>query len=115
MIRMITIAAVFGLLVGLNSCMDPEPGEISIIATKNGRPQTCTILVYNSNGVQINLLAANMKGLVYIKKLVPGIYSLKFRDNKNKMYPAEHTVSVVAGQTFVLRVKLNEGPVTDTP
>lgn len=115
MIRKITIAAVLGLLVGMIGCTDPEPGEISIIAKKNGRQQSCTILVYNSKNVQINMVAADMKGLVYIKKLVPGIYHLKFQDNKNQMYPAEKTVSVGARDTIVVRVELTEGPSEASP
>lgn len=115
MIRMITLAAVLGLMVSLTGCMDPEPGEISIIATKNGSPQGCSVLLFNSKGIQINHVAANNRGLVKITLLPPGTYSLKFQDNNDKKYPAERTVVVGGGESVIVRVELTEGPATDTP
>ena len=111
MIRMIYLFVVLGILLGLTGCSDPAPGEISVIARKNGQTQSCAILLYNESGIQLNLVPTDINGLVYIKKLAPGTYTLKFQDVSSKtMYPAVKTVTVTSNDTNVCRVELNEAP-----
>ncbi len=114
MIRMIYLFAVLGILLGLTGCSDPAPGEISVISKKNGQQRSCAVLLYNEKGIQLNLVPTDMNGLVYIKKLAPGTYTLKFQDVASKtMYPAVKTATVTSGDTFVCRVELNEAPATE--
>lgn len=110
MIRKICLLTALGLLFMLSGCEDPAPGEISVIAMKNGKQQSCAVILMNDKGVQLNLVPTDMKGLVYIKKLQPGTYTLKFQDHDKNLYPAVKTVLVRSGDTNVCRVNLNEAP-----
>ena len=109
--KLLALIGMLILAVTLSGCFDPEPGEISVIAKKNGKTQSCSVFVYNSKDVQINQVPTDLKGLVYIKDVVPGRYKLKFYDGVNdSMYPAVVEVDVDAGESEIVRVELTEGP-----
>ena len=99
-----------GVLIALASCMDAEPGEISVRALLNGEKQGCTVLVFNSGGKQTMELPTDNQGLVYIKQLPPGTYTLKFKSNSNEMFPAEKAVRLTAGSSEIVDVELSEAP-----
>jgi hypothetical protein len=108
---MISIAALFCAIALLaSSCIDPEPGEISIRATKEGRQQGCVVQLYNSKGKQIREEFTDQKGLLYLKDLPPSNYTVKFLDNEGNPYPAEKQVNVTAGDSQIIDVELTEAP-----
>jgi hypothetical protein len=106
---LISLAAACVLL--LQSCIDAEPGEISVIATLDGQPKTCIVKVFNSNHKQIQEANTDNIGLVYIKQLAPGTYYLEFASTLGEPYPAKAEVEVRAGDSVQAKVELNEVPV----
>lgn len=105
---LLAIVLALGLMAGLSSCFDPEPGEISVIATKSGQRQGCGVQLFNSKGVQIDQAPTDMNGLVYLKGIVPGKYTLKFIGNDGHQYPAVINVTVDAGEQETVRVDLDQ-------
>jgi len=103
-------AAMVWLVVLASGCFDPEPGEISVRAVKNGRQQVCAVQVFNAKGNQIQERHTDFNGLVYVKQLTPGEYTLKFVDNRGNYYPAVKTVNVREGDSVILDVELTEAP-----
>lgn len=99
-----------GVMIMLASCMDPEPGEISVRATENGEKQGCTVMVFSAAGKQTMELPTDNQGLLFIKQLPPGTYTLKFKSNSSEMYPAEKAVRVVSGGSEIVDVELTEVP-----
>ena len=97
------------------SCFDPEPGEVSVRSTKNGRPQGCVVGVFNAKGNQISENATDTMGIGYIKDVAPGNYTLKFFDTKRKPYNIEMEVSVRPGESVVLDVELTESNMPADP
>lgn len=113
MSRALTIIALMAfLVVGLLSCFDPEPSEISIIATLNGKRQGCTVQVFNSAGKQIQQESTDWNGIGYIKQVAPGSYTLKFIDNQGNPYPAVKTITLKPGDSAPVQVELSEEPDT---
>jgi hypothetical protein len=88
------------------SCMDPEPGEISVRCFKDGQPQGCVVQLFNADGKQIQEMDTDWNGLRYFKDLMPGTYSVKFIDQQGVNYPATKSVKLVAGASEVLTVEL---------
>jgi len=93
------------------SCFDPEPSEISIIASLNGKRQGCTVQVFNSQGKQIQAESTDWHGIGYIKQLAPGTYTLKFVDNQGNEYPAVKVITLRPGDSAPVEVELSERPV----
>jgi hypothetical protein len=111
MSRTITaVVLVIFVAVGLLSCFDPEPSEISIIATLNGERQGCAVQVFNAQGKQIQEESTDWHGIGYVKQLAPGTYTLKFIDNHRNQYPAEVTVTLKPGESKPVQVELSQGP-----
>jgi hypothetical protein len=109
--RILTAIALAAFVaVGLLSCFDPEPSEISIIAMLNGERQGCTVQVFNSAGKQIQQESTDWHGIGYIKQLAPGTYTLKFIDNQGNQYPAEKIVTLRPGESSPVEVELSEEP-----
>jgi hypothetical protein len=108
--RTIFVTLLLCAMLALASCIDPEPGEISIKATKDGRSQSCSIMILNDKGVQIDEANTDEFGVGYLKDLKPGTYTLKFKDGSGNMYPAEKTVELHAGDSTPVQVELNEAP-----
>lgn len=100
------------LAVSLTGCFDPEPCEISVIATKNGEPQGVTVQVFNSKGKQIQEVSTDWNGVGYIKQLQPGTYTLKFLDKQGGYHPAEKIVTVDPGESLPVPIELTEAPAT---
>jgi len=98
---------------GLLGCFDPEPSEISIIATLNGERQGCTVQVFNSQGKQIQEESTDWHGIGYVKQLAPGTYTLKFIDNQRNPYPAVKTINLRPGEAKPGQVELSEGAETE--
>jgi hypothetical protein len=96
--------------VSLTGCFDPEPSEISIIATMNGERQGVTVQVFNSKGLQIQEVSTDWGGIGYISQLAPGTYTLKFVDKQGGYYPAERTVHLSPGESVPCEVELSEAP-----
>lgn len=100
------------VVLGLTSCFDPPPGEVSLVSVKNGKPAVCAVQVFNEQGNQIQQASSNFDGVVYISNLKPGTYTLKFMDNQKNMYPAVRVINVRADDSVVLGdVELTEQPV----
>lgn len=107
------IVLLVGVMLALASCMDPEPGEISVRATLNGQRHSCVVKVFNKGGKQIDEKPTDNDGLLFLKQLVPGVYVLKFSDtnaDSPTMYPAEKMVKVVSGGSEIVDVELTEQP-----
>lgn len=112
--RLTTAIALVALMAaGVLGCFDPEPSEISIIATLNGERQGCTVQVFNSAGKQIQEESTDWHGIGYIKQLAPGTYTLKFIDNQRNLYPAQKVVSLKPGASMPVQVELSEGPASE--
>ena len=110
---MIVMVAVL-VTLGMTGCFDPQPGEISLISVKSGKPVVCGVQVFNAAGKQIQQESSDFNGVVYITKLKPGTYTLKFVDSKKNMYPAVKTCKVRAGDSVVLgEVDVTEAPAED--
>ncbi len=92
----------------LSGCFDQPTGEISIIATRNGERTGCGVMMFNSKGVQVDQVTTDMQGLVYIKNVKAGSYTLKFVDHQGNLYPAVINVSVDPGEQETVRVDLNK-------
>jgi hypothetical protein len=108
--RMIALMTLLALSMALCGCIDPTPGEISVRAMLNGRQQGCVVQLFNSKGKQIQEVFTDQKGLVYIKDLPPGNYSLKFLDNEGNPYPAMKDIAVSEGDSVIVDVELSETP-----
>ena len=117
MARIISFISIAALLIyvvfAATSCIDPEPGEISIRATKEGRQQGCVVQLYNAAGKQIREEFTDQKGLLYLKDLAPGNYTLKFMDNSGNMYPNEKPVNVSPGDSVIVDVEVTEPPAVE--
>jgi hypothetical protein len=113
--RIITALALAAFVaVGLLGCFDPEPSEISIIATLNGQRQGCTVQVFNEAGKQIQQESTDWGGIGYVKQLKPGKYTLKFIDNHGNSYPAVKVVTLRPGDSQPVEVELSEEPAGTT-
>ncbi len=99
-----------GVLIMLASCMDQEPGEISIRAVQNGEKQGCTVMIFTESGKQIDEKPTDNQGLVFVKNLPPAVYKLKFKSNNGEMFPAEKSVRVISGGSEIVDVELTEAP-----
>lgn len=105
---LVVIVLAFGVMALLGSCFDPEPGEISVIATKDGRRIGCGVQLFNAKDVQVDQAPTDMEGLVYLKNVVPGKYTLRFVDRDGTRYPAVITVTVSPGEQETVRVDLDK-------
>ncbi|MCC7479850.1 T9SS type A sorting domain-containing protein [bacterium] len=112
MLRLLACLAL-GLL--LSGCLDLPPGEISVRTLRKGRRQGCTVQVFNEAGKQIAEQPTDNVGLLFLKNLRPGQYTLKFKDNQGKMLPAEKTVRVVSDGSEIVDVELTEKPPPPPP
>lgn len=96
----IALVAIVALLVV--SCLGQENGEISFNAVRQGQPTGCTAELFNSKGVKLQEVSSDPGGVGYIKDLVPGTYTLKFKDNQGNYYAAVRTVTLDAGESMPL-------------
>jgi hypothetical protein len=108
--RAIFATLLFLGLLAMTSCIEGEPGEVSVNCTRDGRSQSCVVMVFNESGKQIDEKATDEFGIQYIKNLKPGTYTFKFKDGSGTMYPAEKVVTVGAGDSTPIKVELNEAP-----
>ena len=105
---LLVIVLAAGMAALLSSCFDPAPGEVSIIATQGGERTGCVVQLFNSKGVQVDQAATDMEGLVYLKNVVPGKYTLKFADRDAELYPAVIEITVEPGEQETVRVDLDQ-------
>ncbi len=103
------------LLLMLSGCLDLPNGEISVRTMKKGRRQGCTVQVFNEAGKQIAEQPTDNVGLLFLKNMRPGMYTLKFKDNQGKMLPAEKSVRVVSDGSEIVDVELTEKPPPPKP
>ena len=107
--RIFLVIALAVMLSGaLVSCFDPQPGEISVIATKSGQRASCGIKVFNAKGAQIDQVFTDMQGLVYIKGVKPGKYTLEFVDKDGNKYPPVLELTIDPGEQETVRVDLDK-------
>jgi hypothetical protein len=100
------LLAALGLTL-LGGCFDPSPGEIGLRTTVQGQPRSCTVMVFNAKGKQIQEEHADQYGVVYIKGLAPDTYTLKFKGADN-VYAAVRTINVKPGGSAHLDVDLEQ-------
>jgi hypothetical protein len=112
--KRIALALCAGLMLLAQSCMDPEPAEISVRATIGGQPTPCVVMLYNAKDQQLREDSTDLQGLVYLKPLTPGDYILKFKDRDGTPYPAVKEVSLSSGASEIVNVDLNEAPTEPT-
>jgi len=106
--NLVSIFALAVLIVtSLTSCFDPEPGELIARCFLNDRERSCVVMVYGSNGKQIQEVSTDSNGVGYIEALVPDTYTLKFKDISGNMYPAVATVKLVSGASLPVNIELN--------
>ena len=105
---LLVIVLALGLMSLLGSCFDPVPGEVSIIATKSGQRTGCGVQLFNAKDVQVDQATTDMDGLVYLKNIVPGRYTLRFVDRDGNRYPAVIKISVEPGEQETVRVDLDK-------
>jgi hypothetical protein len=103
---LIALVAIVALLVV--SCLGQENAEISFNATRQGQPTGCTAELFNAKGVKLQEVSSDPGGVGYIKELVPGTYTLKFKDNRGNYYDAVRTVTVDAGESMPIMVDLDQ-------
>lgn len=97
----------FALL--LTSCMDPEPSEVSVIATMGGQPKQTGVQVYTMDGRQLQeVFTQGAAAQVYIRSLAPGNYRLRFIDHNHTSYPAVRDINVGAGDSVIVEVDLSD-------
>lgn len=105
-------AGALGLLI--SGCLDDPYGEISVRAVERGRRRGCTVQVFNEEGRQIAEVPTDKVGLLFLKNMKPGTYTLKFKSNRGSMYPAVKQVRVVSDGSEIVDVELTEKPPPDT-
>lgn len=107
-IRLLPVLLTAAVLCVLAGCFDPEPAEVSMNITYQGSPRPCTIQVFNSTGKQIQEVSSDQFGVAYVKSLMPGQYTFKFKGHDGQYYPAERQAEVAAGGNAFLKVELTE-------
>jgi len=110
MTRIVALAALLLTVLALcASCMDEDPGELSVRTNKQGQPQDCMVQLFNSKGVQVQEPYTE-RGFVIIKSLKSGTYFLKFKDSATppNFYAAIRKITVKAGDSHVEDVDLDD-------
>jgi hypothetical protein len=119
MTRIVATAVAFFLLACCcTSCMDQEPGEVTVRTSQAGQPFNCTVMIYNDKGVQIQEDSTS-SGFTRIGGLKPGDYYLKLKDFNTppSIYKAIRKFSIKTGDAKVLDVDVDDATSnpTDAP
>jgi hypothetical protein len=119
MTRIVTIAvALFLLACTVTSCMDAEPGEITVRPTQAGQPFDCKVMIFNEKGVQIQEDSTS-GGFTRFASLKPGTYYLKLKDNAATptVFKAIRQFHIRTGDAQVLDVDVDDASQnpTDAP
>lgn len=102
-------------LLLLAGCLDPPTGEISVRTTWHGKRKSSVVMLFNSAGRQIDERATDNTGLLFLKNLQAGDYTMKFKNSKDEMLPAVKTVTVHWDSSEIVDVELSEKPVEQPP
>jgi len=96
------------LLASLASCQlfDPPMAEVGMHITKGGDDISCLVQVFNEQGRQTQEVASSQMGVVYIKRLVPGLWTFKFVGHGGEVYPAVRRIQLGAGATSTIKVEV---------
>jgi hypothetical protein len=92
----------------LTGCFDPANGEIGMKITRGEEICNCLVMVFNADGKQIQEVATDQLCVVYIKRLIPGTYTFKFKGGEGNMYPAVRTVRIGEGASCYLPVDVEK-------
>lgn len=101
-----TAILITALLAGCE-LFDPPMGEVGMHITRNGKDYTCTVQAFNELGRQTQELHSNALGVVYVKRLVAGKWTFKFKDVNGTYLPAVRTITLAAGATAYLPVEVS--------
>jgi hypothetical protein len=86
------------------------PGNVEVQLSRNGQPTTdAVICVFTSSATQIQQVPPDPSGVVILKPMPQGKYTLKFLDHTGNYYPVVETVDVVEGRLVVMKVELGQG------
>ena len=110
MTRIVAIAvALFLLAACCTSCMDQEPGEVTVRTSQAGQPLNCIAMIYNDKGVQIQEDNTS-SGFTRISGLKPGTYYLKLKDfgDSPTIYKAIRKFNIRTGDAKVLDVDVDD-------
>lgn len=119
MTRIVAIAiAMFAAMTLCTSCLDQEPGEITVRSTQGGQPLDTLVMLYNGKGVQIQEHHTE-RGFVIIKAVKPGTYYVKLKDYSTPptIYKAIRKVDVSGGDSAVVDMDVDDATQnpTDAP
>ena len=101
------LPAILGLVL-LAGCFDPPLGEIGMKIIDGDQSHSCLVMVFNDQGRQIQEVPTDELGVLYIQRLVPGVYTFKFKGSDSHVYPAVRTVTIGPGASAYLQVDLNK-------
>lgn len=111
MIRIVAIAvALFILAACCTSCMDSEPGEVTVRTSQAGQPLECVVMIYNDKGVQIQEDSTS-SGFTRFGSLKPGTYYLKLKDHSQptpNIYKAIRKFNIRTGDAKVIDVDVDD-------
>jgi hypothetical protein len=100
--------AVGVVLLALPSLLPRPMGSVVVVTGLNGQPVSAAVLVFNSSAKQIMQVHSDQSGVVAIKQLPKGKYTLKFQGVQGSPYPAVETIEVVGKQQTVVKVELGQ-------
>jgi hypothetical protein len=110
MLRQSTVRLALALLwlLPVVGCFDPANGEIGMKITRGEDICNCLVMVFNEKGLQIQEVPTDQLGVVYVKKLVPGVYTFKFKGAEGSMFSAVRTVRIGEGASCYLAVNVDQ-------
>jgi hypothetical protein len=104
-----TAVALFVLAAISASCMDAEPGEVTVRPKQAGNQIDCYVMVYNEKGVQIQE-DNTQTGFTRISNLKPGHYYIKLKDygTPPTVYKAIRKIHIKTGDAQILDVDVDD-------
>jgi hypothetical protein len=76
--------------------------------TRDDKPISCTVMVFNSEGRQLQAVPSNQLGVVYVKRLYAGDYTFKFAGVGDQIFPAVRHVTIHEGASAFLAVNVDQ-------
>jgi hypothetical protein len=106
----VRLLAILVLLLLLTACKgEQQPGALRLRTMQFGNPGRCRVQLYDANGQRlIDEQQSDSRGNLELKELMPGTYTLKFRDMQGRAYSAERSFSISAGKVVQMEVELTE-------
>jgi hypothetical protein len=110
MIRIVTVTVLLlALALSCTSCMDQEPGEVTVRTMQGGQPLNAVAMIFNDKGVQIKE-DATMDGFTRIADLKPGTYYVKIKTSGETptIYKAIRKFTIRTADSKVLDIDVDD-------